>query len=321
MASKTRASSIILLLPLLLLSQCFCDSDAYERVTYWGQNAKVEGDLVDACYSEAYEIINIAFLDTFGNAATPTLNLTGHCGDSSPNKRPCTEYASQIKACQEHGVKIFLSLGGYYGNYQLASVDEAKQLAEYLWNNFLGGQTESELPLGNVVLDGIDFFIKHGLPNFYDTLAKQLHAYSQEKKFYLSAAPHCEIKDKYLYSAIKTGAFDKLHVLFYEKPSCLYQDANTSKFLTAWDSWADKYPSPKLYAAVYPIYGRTYNVPLRSLNQKLIPVLKSTRNFGGVVVSNRSDDVQTGDPTYCYQIDFDQDLQSAPTINLMMPSA
>lgn len=47
------------------------------------------------------------------------------------------------------------------GSYSLSSPDDATEVANYLWNNFLGGQS-SNRPLGSAVLDGIDFDIESG---------------------------------------------------------------------------------------------------------------------------------------------------------------
>ncbi|KAH9731732.1 hypothetical protein KPL70_010280 [Citrus sinensis] len=54
-----------------------------------------------------------------------------------------------------------LSIEGGAGNYYLSFSEDARQVADYLWNNFLGGQSSSR-PLGNAVLDGIDFGIEGG---------------------------------------------------------------------------------------------------------------------------------------------------------------
>jgi hypothetical protein len=42
-----------------------------------------------------------------------------------------------------------------------------------IWNNFLGGRSSSR-PLGDAVLDGIDFDIIHGTPQHWDELAKYI---------------------------------------------------------------------------------------------------------------------------------------------------
>lgn len=67
--------------------------------------------------------------------------------------------------------KVMLSLGGSIGNYSIGSREDAKVVADYLWNNFLGGKSSSR-PLGDAVLDGIDFNIELGSPQHYDDLAR-----------------------------------------------------------------------------------------------------------------------------------------------------
>lgn len=54
-----------------------------------------------------------------------------------------------------------LSIEGGAGTHYLSFSEDARQVADYLWNNFLGGRSSSR-PLGNAVLDGIDFGIEGG---------------------------------------------------------------------------------------------------------------------------------------------------------------
>jgi chitinase len=58
----------------------------------------------------------------------------------------------------------------------------------YLWNNYLGG-TSSSRPLGDAVLDGIDFDIELGSAKFWNNLATDLKKLG--KTVLLSAAPQC----------------------------------------------------------------------------------------------------------------------------------
>ena len=64
------------------------------------------------------------------------INLAGHC---DPYSNGCTGLSLDIKPCQTKGIKVMLSIGGGAGGYYLASKDNARQVAIYLWNNFLGG--------------------------------------------------------------------------------------------------------------------------------------------------------------------------------------
>jgi len=105
-----------------------------------------------------YSYVSIAFLHKYGKGQPPALNLTGHC---NPSVGGCRALSGEIRFCQSLGVKVFLSIGGPGTKYTLNSPHEAKDLAMYLWNNFLGGYSRLR-PLGNAVLDGIDFHIKSG---------------------------------------------------------------------------------------------------------------------------------------------------------------
>ncbi|KAF9602708.1 hypothetical protein IFM89_030596 [Coptis chinensis] len=89
--------------------------------------------------------------------------------------------SNDVSPCvdENNGIKVILSIGGASGSYSLASSDDARQVATYLWNNFLGGQSSSR-PIGDVVLDGIDFNVE-GCSNLYwDDLARYLSGYSKK---------------------------------------------------------------------------------------------------------------------------------------------
>ncbi|KAF2291030.1 hypothetical protein GH714_019171 [Hevea brasiliensis] len=125
-----------------------------------------------------------------------------------PDSNGCTGLSSDIKSCQSKDVKVILSIGGGAGSYSLASVDDARRVATYLWNNFLGGKSSSR-PLGPAVLDGIDFDIEGGAYLYWDDLARYLSAYSKKgKKVYLTVAPQCPFPDYWVGNALKTGLFD-----------------------------------------------------------------------------------------------------------------
>lgn len=126
-------------------------SHAGQIAIYWGQNGN-EGTLAETCATGNYEYVNLAFLSAFGNGQTPQLNLAGHC---DPSSNGCTGLSADIKSCQAKGVKVILSIGGGAGSYIIASKDDARQVAQYIWNNYLGGQSSSR-PLGDAVLDGVE---------------------------------------------------------------------------------------------------------------------------------------------------------------------
>jgi chitinase len=105
---------------LLLIVLMINGSQAGVIAVYWGQNG-YEGSLADTCATGNYGIVNIAFLSTFGNGQTPSINLAGHCING------CTGLSNDIKACQNQGIKVMLSIGGAAGTYTLSSADDARQ--------------------------------------------------------------------------------------------------------------------------------------------------------------------------------------------------
>ncbi|GLT67289.1 hypothetical protein SLA2020_396090 [Shorea laevis] len=101
--------------------------DAGKIAIYWGQNGN-EGTLAETCATGNYDLVNIAFLPTFGNGQTPMINLAGH---SDPYTNGCITLSSDIKSCQAKEIKVMLSIGGGAGSYYLNSSADARQVAVY----------------------------------------------------------------------------------------------------------------------------------------------------------------------------------------------
>ncbi|KAL2326826.1 hypothetical protein Fmac_020253 [Flemingia macrophylla] len=288
MASRV-STLLLLLLPLLLVS-LLKHSHAAGIAVYWGQNGN-EGSLADACNSGNYAYVIIAFLSTFGNGQTPQLNLAGHC---DPSNNGCTKFSDEIKGCQGKGIKVLLSLGGASGSYSLSSADDATQVANYLWNNFLGGQSSTR-PLGDAVLDGIDFDIEAGGGEHWDELARALSAFSSQKKVYLSAAPQCPIPDAHLDTAIKTGLFDYVWVQFYNNPPCQYSSGNTNNLINSWNQWTSS-QAKQLFLGVPASTAAAGSgfIPADVMTSQVLPAIKGSSKYGGVMIWDRYNDVQSG---------------------------
>ncbi|KAH6824259.1 chitinase A [Perilla frutescens var. hirtella] len=225
---------LLLLLLFLITLTLFRSSEAAGIAVYWGQNS-AEGILADACNTGNYQYVNIAYLSHFGNGESPVLNLAGHCNAAVGG---CTSISNDIKTCQARGIKVLLSIGGDSAGYILSNDDDVRDVAGYLWNNFLGGSSDSR-PLGDAVLDGIDFDIQIGSDDPWDQLARALLSFNSEKKVYLSASPDCFIPDAGLDAAIQTGLFDFIWVKFYNSPDCEY-DGNAGNVLARWNKWASQ---------------------------------------------------------------------------------
>ncbi|KAF5464399.1 hypothetical protein F2P56_014476 [Juglans regia] len=269
----------------LLMVALFTGSKAGVISVYWGQNGS-EGSLADTCATGNYGIVNIAFLVTFGNGQAPQMNLAGHC---DPSTNGCTGLSNDIRACQNQGIKVMLSLGGGAGSYSLSSTEDARIVANYLWNNFLGGQSSSR-PLGDVVLDGIDFDIEGGTTQHWDELARALSAFSLQKKVYLTAAPQCPFPDAWLKGALDTGLFDYVWVQFYNNQPCQYS-GNADNLKSYWNQW-NSIQAGQIFLGLpaAPEAAGSGYIPPDLLNTDVLPSIKSSSKYGGVMLWSRNYD-------------------------------
>ncbi|KAH7673745.1 chitinase protein [Dioscorea alata] len=275
------------LLLLILAALCITSNAGIGNIAvYWGQNG-FEGSLAEACWTGNYDIVVIGFLYQFGYFQSPGLNLAGHCDPASGG---CVSISNDINACQSQGIKVFLSLGGEYtGRYTLVSTQDARNLADYLWNNFLGGSSSSR-PLGDAVLDGIDFDIEGGTTQYWDELAQMLSDYSQEgQKVYLSAAPQCPYPDAWMGKALDTGLFDYVWVQFYNNPPCQYYSSNAVNLLSSWDLWTSSVPATKFFVglpASEDAAGSGY-MPPEALISEVLPSVMFSNKYGGIMLWSR----------------------------------
>ncbi|OMO67102.1 hypothetical protein COLO4_30223 [Corchorus olitorius] len=288
MATKTPSLHVFFMISFLLLALIqFTQATSKPGgiSVYWGQNG-YEGSLNETCETGRYKYVNIAFLNKFGSGRIPQLNLDGHC---NPKYGGCKALSTAIRSCQKKGIKVMLSIGGGSGQYSLASKADAKKVANYLYNNFLGGASPSR-PLGNAVLDGIDFDIELGSTKYWDDLAQYLAAYSRPgRKVYLSAAPQCPFPDRYLGAALNTGLFDYIWVKFYNNAACQYIPGNTKNLSSSWNRWAKSFKGAKIFLGLPATKeaAKTGYIPLMDLISKILPEIKKSPNYGGVMIWNR----------------------------------
>ncbi|RLN23820.1 acidic endochitinase-like [Panicum miliaceum] len=268
-------------------------SSAGKVAVYWGQRAE-EGSLADTCASGLYNFVSIAFVSAFGNGAgqPPVLNLGNHC---NPAAGTCAVFSSDIRSCQASDVKVLISLGGATPTYSLTSAEEARGLADYLWDNFLGGTSLSR-PLGDAVLDGVDFDIEQGGGDHYDELARALSSRCNGACL-LTAAPQCPYPDAHLGEAIKTGLFSHVWVQFYNNPmaKCQYAPGDASDLEDAWARWTGRraaaggrLPGPPGDG------GRGGYIDADTLKLQVLPVVRGAANYGGVMLWDRARDAASG---------------------------
>ncbi|KAE8807820.1 Acidic endochitinase [Hordeum vulgare] len=288
MASR---SSLLQLLVVAVAATQFLGSEAGGISIYWGQNGG-EGTLAATCATGNYKFVNIAFLSSFGNDQPPVLNLAGHC---VPTNGGCSSLSSDIKSCQSQGVKVMLSIGGGAGGYYLSSSQDAKNVATYLWNNFLGG-TSSSRPLGDAILDGIDFDIEGGTPLHWDDLARFLKGYSNSgRRVYLTAAPQCPFPDAWVGGALNTGLFDYVWVQFYNNAPCQYTSGSTSNLADSWKQWLTV-PAKQIFLGLpaSPEAAGSGFIPADDLKSDVLPLIKSAGKYGGIMLWSKYYDDQDG---------------------------
>ncbi|XP_061338567.1 hevamine-A-like [Gastrolobium bilobum] len=276
---------LLLFLFLLLLLE---PSEANDDVAiYWGQNED-EGSLTKTCETGIYSYVIIAFLPTFGYGQPSHINLAGHCNSFTNG---CTKFGRDIKNCQKQGIKVMLSIGGAEGSYNLNSSADAKNVSDYLWDNFLGGSSSSR-PFGDAILDGIDFDIEQYVPHVED-LARYLKSH---KKVYLSAAPQCLFPDAQLGTALDTGLFDYVWVLFYNNPACDYTHRNFTNFVHTWKKWTTSLKVGKIFLGLPADSASATSgyVPADVLISTILPAVKESPNYGGVMLWSRFSDKNSG---------------------------
>jgi chitinase len=285
-------SSLLQLLVVVVIAAAqFLGAEAGGISIYWGQNGG-EGTLAETCATGNYKFVNIAFLSAFGNGMSPVINLAGHC---DPTNNGCASQSSDIKACQSSGVKVMLSIGGGAGDYYLNSSQDAKNVATYLWNNFLGGKSSSR-PLGDTVLDGIDFDIEGGTPLHWDDLARYLKGYSHSgRRVYLTAAPQCPFPDAWVGGALNTGLFDYVWVQFYNNAPCQFTSGSTSNLADAWKQWLT-IPAKQIFLGLpaSPQAAGSGFIPADDLKSDVLPLIKSAGKYGGIMLWSKYYDDQDG---------------------------
>ena len=149
---------------------------------YWG----AEDDsttLDDVCGDSSYSIVNLAFLNYFhSDGGYPSLAINGLDEPSDAQRKAGatalkdgSPLVPAIKKCQQSGKLVILSLGGAndYADVTLSDDSQGEQIADTLWNLFLGGTANKELrPFGDLKLDGVDLGMQHDLKPLYTSFSE-----------------------------------------------------------------------------------------------------------------------------------------------------
>jgi chitinase len=108
----------------------------------------------------------------------------------------------------------------------------------------------------------------------------------------LSAAPQCPYPDAHLDSAIQTGLFDYVWVQFYNNPGCQYSNGNTANLVNAWNQWTSS-QAKQVFLGVPANDNASGFIPSEVLNSKVLPAIRDSAKYGGVMIWNRFTDGQS----------------------------
>ncbi|KOS20012.1 Acidic endochitinase [Escovopsis weberi] len=217
-------------------------------VVYWG----AEDDsttLANVCADPSYDIVNLAFLSSFfGAGGYPELSISGLWSSSSAQNaagatglKDGSSLVSAIQSCQSSGKLVILSMGGAvdYSNVALSSDSQGQQVADMVWNLFLGGTaTPSLRPFGSVKLDGVDLDNETGRSTGYYAMAQRFRsnfAKDTSKKYYLTAAPQCPFPDASEPLNVCQLA-DFVWVQFYNNGNCNIAQSGFNSAVKTWSS-------------------------------------------------------------------------------------
>jgi chitinase len=111
----------------------------------------------------------------------------------------------------------------------------------------------------------------------------------------LSAAPQCPFPDKWDGGAINTGLFDFVWVQFYNNKKCQFSSGR-SAFLKAWKQW-ESVPAGKIFLGL-PAASKgaadTGFIPAGELNSNVLPLIRDSPKYGGVMLWSKYYDDRTG---------------------------
>ncbi|BBN01604.1 protein MpGH18.4 [Marchantia polymorpha subsp. ruderalis] len=282
----------ILALMVLISHHAIQTFGAGQVVGYWGQEGddKTEGSLAALCASGNYGIVIIAYLSKFGRNQSPVLDLGGHC--DAPTGA-CQRYASEIATCQKRGIRVLLSLGGEVGGYGFDTADEARLLAQDIWDNYMGGSS-SNSPLGEVNLDGLDLRIFSGGHRFYADLGGRLREIAQDNQYkylYFGVSPQCPCPDPSLGpdsagKFMETNLVDLVFVQFYNNPGCDIR-GGIDDLVRSWSNWITRITAskPAFYISLpaSPSAGEGF-IDTKTLKDSVVPSIKTIGNYSGVAL-------------------------------------
>lgn len=249
---------------------------------------------------DAIDMFVLAFVTQIQDSV-PILNLSKHCSEKYPGTSIlyCPKIGRDIKACQDRGKAIVLSIGGESGSYSLPDEASGRAFADQVWNLFLGGSSETR-PFEDAILDGIDLDLESGqnvgYVAFIETLRSKFSSTScsscssslGKRRYYITAAPQCPYPDQATKDALETSWFDLVWVQFYNN-NCGVQNYGTNDFnFDMWNDWATKVSANKDVRILLGIPGGPGAAGTGIIDaSRMATILKGVQsysNFGGVMM-------------------------------------
>ncbi|KAK2836884.1 hypothetical protein FQN49_006624 [Arthroderma sp. PD_2] len=258
MASTKIITAFIAFISLLAYPAFALDpSSTTNLVTYWGQGYDQER-LAHFCEQSEHDIIVLGFINVFpdqGKGGWPGSDFGNQCdgtkymtpeGKNTTLLKGCNSIIEDLPKCKAAGKTILLSLGGQGegAGYSVDSRGSAERFADFLWGSFgpVSPDWDGPRPFRDNVVDGFDFDIEVNGGPYYEFMVKRLRSHfatDPSQRYYISAAPQCDVPDLQLQQAITNSVFDFIFVQFYNTPRCsAYSaavDAKGTKF--TFDAW------------------------------------------------------------------------------------
>ncbi|RYP11119.1 hypothetical protein DL765_007868 [Monosporascus sp. GIB2] len=228
----------------------FDPSSKSNIAVYWGQNSAGQADsqkrLAEYCNDDKIDIIPIAFLNGLAPMIVNFASATDRCTPIAGTQLfRCPEIEEDIKACQSKGKTILLSIGGAtYSQGGFANADEARRVADNVWDLFGSNTAAPGRPFGSAVIDGFDMDFEATALNmapFANQLRTRMN--SAGKPMYMTAAPQCVYPDAAMNEMLNGAVdFDFIMIQFYNNWCGVVNfrpDANPNPYnFGEWDAWA-----------------------------------------------------------------------------------
>ena len=116
------------------------------------------------------------------------------------------------------------------------------------------------------------------------------------KNVYLTAAPQCPYPDAWVGKALQTGVFDYVWVQFFNNPPCQYKSGDTNSIEDSWKQWTSDIPAKKIFLGLpaAPDAAGSGFIPVSDLTTKILPAIKGSAKYGGVMLWSKYYDDQSG---------------------------